>query len=635
MTVRCCNGKILHVDLTTAALRVETPSDDFYRTYGGGSAMGLYYLLNTMPAGVDPLSPDNILTLFLGIPTGLPISGQSRMTASAKSPITGGAGDSQCGGFFPAKMKHAGFDGIVLRGASPKPVYLYIHDGAAELRDAAHLWGKSTGETSNLIKAELGDSKVEIVQIGPAGEKRSALAALINMNNRANGRTGMGAVMGSKNLKAVVVQGAGRHIKAEDPAALAALNRQGAKDIKTNPDVDGLGIYGTAGVVGFQNSIGSFPTYNYNAGSFAGHEKIMGETLADTILQERDTCHSCVVRCKRVVETAYKGIQIDPLYGGPEYETIATFGSYCGIDDLAAIALANQICNMYGLDTIGTGATIAFAIECFQHGLLTLQHTGGLELRFGDPDAMLAVLEKIARRETPLGELLADGSAQAAKRIGKNAEQFLITVKGAEAPAHMPQAKRSLAIIYAVNPFGADHQSSEHDPMYEEGGADLYYHRLALLGLTNVQPAGSLNEEKTRFAYLSQVFYSALDSYNLCQFVWGPAWTLYGPQETVDLLRAATGWDITLAEIMQVGERRLNMMRAFNAREGFTRAQDILPKKFSLPLQGEGATTGAYVDFAQLEILKDHYYRLAGWDTATGNPTPQKLAALGLEWVKV
>lgn len=628
------NGKILHVDLTQGQTWVDTPPDSFYRTYGGGSAMGLYYILKGVPRGADPLGPDNILTFFLGVPTGLPISGQSRMTANAKSPLTGGIGDSQCGGFFPAKMKYAGYDGIVLHGAAPSPVYLWIHDGEVELRSASHLWGKVTGEAEAAIKAELGDPKVEVLQIGPAGEQRSRLAAIMNMSNRANGRTGMGAVMGSKNLKAVVVQGSGRSIKAVDPKALTALNRQGNKDIEGNADVNGLGIYGTAGVVGFQNTLGSFPTRNYTEGQFEGFEKIMGETLADTILKERDTCYACSVRCKRVVATEFNGRPVDPFYGGPEYETIATFGSYCGVDDLAAISLANQLCNMYGLDTIGTGATVAFAIECFQNELIGLEDTGGLALRYGDAEMVVTLVEQIATR-TGLGALLADGSAHAAKVIGKNAADYLVTCKNAEAPAHMPQAKRSLSLIYAVNPFGADHQSSEHDPMIEEGAGELYLERLALIGVSGVQPAYSMNEAKVRFAYLSQVFYSALDSYNLCQFVWGPAWTLYGPQETADLIRYAAGWEVSVDEVMQVGERRLNMLRAFNAREGFTRAHDVLPVKFSRPLAGTGPSAGVAVDFAELEHYKDSYYALAGWDAVTGVPTPEKLAALGLEWVEL
>ena len=630
---RCFTGSVLHVNLSDGKLWVEHPEDEFYRTYAGGSSMGLYYLLKEIPRGADPFSAENVMTLFAGLPTGLAISGQSRLAVSAKSPITGGIGDSQSGGFFPANLKFAGFDGIVIYGRSPKPVYLFIDDGQAELRDASHLWGKPTLAVDEALVAEIGDSKIEILQCGPAGEKLVRFAALLSMHNRANGRTGMGAVMGSKQLKAVVVRGR-QKMTAANGQKVAALNRTGTKSIPEVLDVYGLQKNGTPDVIVFQHNLGSLPTRNYNEGQFEGHLKICGDTYTDTILKESDTCHACTVRCKRVVETEYKGQKVLPTYGGPEYETVATFGSYCGIDDLPAIALANQICNAHGLDTIAAGATIAFAMECFENGLLTLEDTGGIELRFGNADAMLAMLEKIAVRDG-LGDLLAEGSERAAAKIGRGADAYLITCKGAEAPAHMPQAKRSLSIHYAVNPYGADHQSAEHDPMYEEGAGDFYYDRLAMLGLDQVQPGYSMNDEKVRFSYKTEVFYSALDSYCLCQFVWGPAWTLYGPQEMAEMLSAATGWEITLDEIMRVGERRLNMMRLFNLREGLTRADDRLPKKFMLPLKGEGPSAGVAFSLEEMEHYKDVYYTLAGWDLEKGQPAPEKIAALGLEWVQL
>ena len=629
---RCFTGSILHVDLSADTLWVEHPPEEFYRKYGGGSAMGMYYVLKETPPHADPLGPNNTLTLFSGLPTGLSIAGQSRLAANARSPISGGAGDSQCGGFFPAALKSSGFDGIVIHGKSPKPVYLYLHDGQAELRGAEHLWGKITGEVEAQLKEELNDPKLEVLQIGPGGEKLVRFAALINMSNRANGRTGLGAVMGSKLLKAVVVKGGGK-LEAADKAAITRMQREGAKNIDEIPDVKGLGLNGTADVVGFQNSIGSLPAYNYNHGTFAGADHLMGDVMTGTILKERDTCYSCTVRCKRVVETEFAGQKVLPIYGGPEYETIATMGSYCGVDDLNAVALANQICNMYGLDTIACGATISFAMECFEHGLLTLEDTGGIELRFGNAEAVVAMVEKIAKREG-LGDLLAEGSARVAEKLGPAAKEFVVTVKKTELPAHIPHAKKSLGLIYAVNPFGADHQSSEHDPMYEEGGSQLYYDRLALLGLHDVQEPGSMSDEKIRFAYLGELFYSALDTYGLCQFVWGPAWQLYGPAELAAMLSAATGWEISVAEIMQVGARRLNMLRAFNAREGFTRAEDVLPRKFSRAMQGEGPTAGVSYAPVDLEQYKDVYYRLAGWDAGSGNPTPQRLAELGLDWIE-
>jgi aldehyde:ferredoxin oxidoreductase len=628
---RCFTGSVLHVDLNQKSSWVEHPEDDFYRTYGGGSSMGLYYILKGMPKGVDPFAPENVLTMFTGLPTGLAISGQSRLGVSARSPLTGGIGDSQSGGFFPAMLKNSGFDGIVITGRADKPLYLYLHNGQAELRDASHLWGKCTGEVEEILQKEIGDPKIQVLQTGPAGEKLVRFAALLSMHNRANGRTGMGAVMGSKMLKAVVVQGKNRPT-AFDPKTISRLNREGTKNIPDAVDILGLQRNGTPDLIVLQNSTGTLPTENYNAGQFDKYLEICGDHLTETILKETDTCFACTVRCKRVVETEYKGRKVDPTYGGPEYETLATFGSYCGIADLKAISLANQICNMYGMDTISSGATIAFAMECFENGLISTADTDGIELRFGNVDAMLEMIEKIGKREG-FGNVLAEGSARVAQKIGKNASDYLITAKNMEAPAHMPQAKRSLGFHYAVNSFGADHQSCEHDPMYEEGAGDYYLNRLARLGLNQVQPAYSMNDEKVRFVYLTQVFYSALDSYCLCQFVWGPAWSLFGPDEMVEMLRAATGWDITLEEIMRLGERRLNMMRAFNAREGINRDMDKLPKKFYKPLKGTGPTAGAAWNEADLEPFKDKYYQLAGWDVKTGNPTMQKLAELGLDWI--
>jgi aldehyde:ferredoxin oxidoreductase len=624
-------GKILHVDLNKGALSIETPSENFYRTYMGGSAMGLYYLLKEVPPCADPLSPQNVLTLMVGVTTGAPISGQSRMNANAKSPMSGAIGDSQSGGFFPAEMKFAGLDGIVVHGKSPKLVYLYIKDGEATLRDASHLMGKLTGDVENTLKTDLGDTKIQILQCGPAAEVGVRYSSLVSMSNRNNGRTGMGLVMASKNLKAIVVRGS-HPVQLADPNAFKTLARSGPSQISENPDMDGLAKFGTASVVMFQNMSGTLPTRNYSEGQFEEAENLSGEKMSESILKKADTCFACAVHCKRVVEVPDGKYSVDPVYGGPEYETIATFGSYCGIQDLVTVSRANQICNAYGVDTISCGATIAFAMECFEKGIITTADTDGLELRFGNADAMLEILHQIVTASTPLGKILGQGSERAAHLWGSAAQACLITVKGEEAPAHMPQAKKSLALIYAVNPFGADHQSSEHDWMYEEECAPLYLERLKHLGLTNPPPAGSFNTEKVRFAALTQVFYSLLDTLDLCQFVWGPAWTLFGPVETVELVRTVTGWDVTLDELMQVGQRRLNLLRWFNAREGFSRSQDLLPIKFFTPLGGTGPTASVTVNEQEFQSALNQYYELNGW-TSDGIPTRDTLQRLKIDWV--
>ena len=625
------NGKILHVDLTRGKLDVEAPPESFYRKYLGGSAMGLYYILRDMPAGADPLSPENVLTLMASVTTGASISGQSRINVNAKSPMSGAIGDSQSGGFFPAELKFAGFDGIVVKGRSPKPVYLSIINGEASLHDASHLMGKITGEVEAILRAEVGEPKAEVLQHGPAAEKGVRFSSLLSMSNRNNGRTGMGLVAASKNLKAIVVRGTNKPPVA-DPKRLVEINRMGPKGVKENPDMDGLFQHGTASVVMPQNAMGTLPTHNYNQGQFEYAEEISGERMTEAILKERDTCYACVVRCKRVVEITEGQYPVDPLYGGPEYESISTFGSYCDIKDLAAVSLANQICNMHGIDTITCGATIAFAMECYEKEIIGPKETGGIELRFGDAQAMLDTLQQIATNSGPLGSVLAQGSARAAKVWGPESEECLITVKNEEAPAHMPHAKRSLALIYAVNPFGADHQSSEHDPMYEEGTSQLYLDRLAELDLKDPPPYGSFGLEKVRFATYTQTFYSLLDTLDLCQFVWGPAWTLYGPKETVELVHAVTGWDVSLYELMKAGQRRLNLMRAFNLREGFDRKDDRLPKKFFKALQGNGPTAGVAIDPVEFETALDTYYQLMHW-TPDGTPTRAALADVGVEWV--
>ena len=617
------NGKILHADLTTGTLTVEEPTEEFYRKYLGGQGIGMYYLLRENPRGIDPLSPDSILAVTLSVVTGAAISGQSRVMVNAKSPLTGSIGDAQAGGFWPAEAKAAGFDAIIIKGKADKPVYLWLHDGEAELRDATHLWGRVTGDVDAAIRDELDDPKIQVMQIGPAGEKLVSYACIINMANRAAGRTGMGAVMGAKNLKAIAVRGQNKPPIA-DRKALTALAKWGAKHFPES-DVYGMGLFGTAEVVSPQNKAGGLPTRNWDSGVFEGFEALDGSTMSETILKERDTCYACVVRCKRVVEITEGPYTVDPLYGGPEYETLATFGSYCAVSDLAAVAKANEISNMYGLDTITAGATIAWAMDCFEQGIITAEDTGGIELRYGSAEAMVKMTELIAKREG-FGDLLAEGMTRAAGSFGPEAEALVTAVKANPMPAHMPEVKRSLALIYAVNPYGADHQSHEHDPSYAD-----YPDRMAELGLVDPQPDDVLNEEKVRYSMVTQHLYSALNTIGVCQFVWGPSWQLYGPGQLAEMVRAVTGWDITLQELMTAGERALNMMRAFNAREGFTSAEDKLPPKLFKPLEG-GPSDGIAITEGEVDFALTTYYDMCGWDSE-GRPTRAKLEELGIAWV--
>ncbi|HDD55403.1 MAG TPA: aldehyde:ferredoxin oxidoreductase [Chloroflexi bacterium] len=621
------HGRILHCDLTRRILTVEEPDAGFYRKYLGGSAIGNYYLLRMLEPGVDPLSPKNLLVLSTSVMTGTPLAGQSRFDAAAKSPLTGGVGSSQAGGFWPAQFKFTGFDAVVIQGAASSPVYLWIHQGQAELKSADHLWGLVTGDVQRAIREEQGDSKIEVLQCGPAGEQGVLFSAMINDCTRANGRNGLGAVMGSKNLKAVAVRGKNLP-EIADRETLKELAKYGAEHVP-----QGLQLYGTGEGVDWQQLAGGLPTRNYQSGVFEGAKDIAGTTMAETILKDRSTCYACPIRCKRVVEVKDPEFKVDPIYGGPEYEALAAFGSYCGVDDLKAVARANQLCNMYGMDTISCGATIAWAMECFEKGLIGLEETDGLELEFGNTRSMLTAVERIARREGDFFHLLGEGSARAAAKIGRGAEEFLTTVKKQEAPAHMPRVKRSLALIYAVNPNGADHQSHEHDPAYSEGdGWEIWKDRMELLGLTSPQPIQDLGKEKVRYSLRTQWVYSLLDSLVLCQFVFGPAWQIYGPQQIIQAVRAVTGWEVSLEELLQVGERRLNMMQAINAREGIGRQDPPLPPRFFEPLP-DGPSQGLTIDRTELLEAIETYYQMAGWELENAQPTRSKLSELDLDWV--
>ncbi len=623
------DAKILDIDLSSGHISKRTIPGQTYRLYPGGSALGLYLLMQEMDPKIDPLSPENMLVFSVSAITSLPISGISRVVVTTKSPLTGAIGDSQAGGFFPVHMKGNGYDSIVIRGKAEKPVYVYINGDDVQLKDGANVWGKVTGDAEKIIRQEINNEKVEIAQIGPGGENLVKYAAIINMCNRANGRNGTGAVMGSKNLKAVVVN----KTKAQQPYDKEGFKKLAGsvkERLENNPGVAGLGKYGTGGdVVGF-NDEGFLATDNWQRSYFPeGAQDIDGTTMYDTILKERDTCYACAVKCKRVVEIP--GV-VDPLYGGPEYETLCMLGSYCGIKNLQAVVLANQLCNMYGLDTMSCGATIAFAMECYEKGLITEQDTDGLKLNFGNSEVLAPLIEKIAKREG-FGDLLAEGSKRAAERIGNGAETFFIGVKGQELPAHMPQYKPAVGMMYAVNPFGADHQSSEHDPFLVMPPDSQERMNIAKIGMhADYDNPFEIDDDKVRFVFDSQCFFSVTDTLCLCQFVWGPCWELYGPSELVELCRTGIGWDTSLFELMRVGERRINMMRFFNAQAGFTKKDDKLPRRIFEPIP-DGPAKGTQLDEKQFNEALDLYYAFAGWDTETGNPTDITMRKLSLGWL--
>ncbi len=617
------NGRILKVDLSSGHIHTEKPGRSFYRTYLGGSLLGTCFLLKETPPGIDPLSPENVLVFAPSVVTGAPVTGCSRFTVTAKSPLTGAVGDTQCGGNWGAKLKHAGFDAVVIRGRSHHPVYLWIDSGRAELRDAAGLWGRVTGEAQDTIREQLGREDVDVAQIGPAGENMVKYACITAGLSHFGGRTGMGAVMGAKRLKAIAVGGR-RPYAFADRVAVRKLARRGAESYKKSELHQNFRKYGTAMGMSLFKDIGHIVTRNFQSGYFDRTDEITGEKLAEKHLTGTDTCWSCVVRCKRVVAMA-KPYPVEARYGGPEYETICMLGSNLGIGDLALICKFNEICNKYTVDTITTGGMIAFAMECFERGVISEKDTGGLSLRFGDGEAVLQLLDMIVRREG-IGSILADGPDRAIEAWGEACRPFAMAVKNQPLPAHMPRIKPSQALIYCVNPFGADHMSSEHDWIAAADG-DLS-RGLAITDFTNPE---SLDSDKVRATMLSQFFYGLLDTLTLCDFCWGPG-ALFSFRDIEDLVTAVTGWRMTFWELMKAGERKVNLMRAYNAREGFDRSSDCLPQRFFNPLP-EGPSKGRRVDRQRLEEAIDHYYRMMHWNPSTGNPTRGKLMELGLGWV--
>lgn len=607
------NNKILRVDLDTGSIAVEEPGEGFFRQYFGGRGLIAHYLLKEVPKGTDPLGPENLFIMSAGPLTGAPFAGAGRHSVGAKSPLTGAYGDGEAGGFWGAELKKAGLDAIIVKGVSSDPVYLYVEDGQAEIRDASHLKGRPTLEVQEALEKELGD--VRVLQCGPAGENLVPLAAVTADLRHWSGRTGMGAVMGSKNLRAVAVKGTA-DVKVSDPERVRELARwmAGQKEELWNRMYD----TGTPGIIMGLNASGGLPTHNFRDGHFDGAQDISGETLRDNLLTGRESCFACPVRCKRVVESQ-EPYQIHRLYGGPEYETIGSLGSTCGVRDLAAICKGHEVCGALGLDTIGAGVAIGFAMECFEEGILTLEDTGGVDLSFGNAEAMLDLLDKIARREG-LGKLLSKGVKRAAEELGPEAMELAMHVKGQEIPMHEPRLKHGLGIGYMVSATGADHCHNLHDTAYTKNVKDLNP-----FGILQPLESDDLSPAKVRMFRQVTGWRTFFNCAHICYFV---PWKAH---QVVDLVSSVTGWNTSLHDLMQVGERAAMLAHSFNAREGFTRDQDILPRRFHTPFQ-DGPLAGVAVDSEKLTKARDLYYSMLGIDQE-GRPTFSGLAALGEEWV--
>ena len=621
------NGSILRVDLTAGSVSTDSFDEGFYRRYPGGKALAAWHLLREFRPGGDPLGPENVLVLATGLLTGAPISTATRFNAIARSPLTGGFGESEAGGYWGAELKMAGVDAIVVTGRSPDPVYLAVKDGAAEIRDARHLWGQDPPVVQAAIRAELDDRLVRVLQIGRAGENRVRYAMLMNELRHYNGRTGMGAVMGSKNLRAVAVRGSRRYADlAHDPAALAALGRRISKLVPEHPQSWDLRTKGTPGLTDAMNAGGILPTRNFRQGSFERVDEIdFGAYLA--LRSGTRSCYACAVRCKPEMAFSDRHTVAD-TYDGPEYEAVAGFGSDCAIGDLQAVARANELCNELGLDVISTAGTIAFAMECFEHGLIGPRDTDGLELRFGNAAALLELVVRIADR-SGFGELLAQGSRRAAEAIGGDAPSFAMQVKGQELPMHEPRGKVGVGLGYATNEAGADHLVGFHDPLFVKADS-VPFRSVADLGISEPTGVLDLGEKKVRIWHTSERWNSAEKVLGLCFF--GPApRSLIQVADVLTAVRAATGWDVTVEELLEVGERAVNMARVFNVREGFTRADDRLPDRLFTPLEN-GALAGTSIARDDFEQAITDLYLLKGWDPTTGVPTEARLRKLGLEW---
>jgi len=609
-------GKILRVDLSRRKLSVEEPGDNFYRTYLGGWGFVAYYLLQEVAPGTDPLGPDNKLVFAPGVVTGTALSGSGRHAIGAKSPLTGGFGAAETGGYWGAELKRAGYDAVIVEGSSDRPVYLWIHDGEFELRDADHLWGKVTKEVQTQILSELGDGRTRITQIGPGGENLVRYACIANELRDMAGRSGLGAVMGSKKLKAIAVRGTGR-VPVADRDQINAVNkwlRENYEDLVWN-----LVNIGTGAYMGPMSERGALPTLNSRYGSFDQVNEMSSSTLMEKYGTGMEGCYACPIRCKKVIQVQGR-YDVDADYGGPEYETLAGLGTYCGVSDLEALAKGNELCNAFTIDSISTGGSIAFAMECFEKGILTETDTGGLALKWGDAEVVLTLIEKIARREG-FGEFLAQGVKRMADELGPKTASFANHVKGQEVPYQEPRLNHGLGLGFAVSPTGADHQHSLMESGYTSDTGSL-----AQLGILEPVTITGLEPEKVRMAiyYVDQMI--LYNSVGLCHFF------PYSIAHVVQGVNGITGWGTTAWELLKGAERVLSMARAYNMLEGFTAEDDVLPQRLYEPYP-EGPCLGGPIDQQELEEARGTYYEMLGWDAETGVPRSAKLHELNVGWV--
>lgn len=609
------HGKILRVNLSDSKISQEDLPESMVRKFLGGAGIATKYLWDEVPKGADPLGPENELIFIAGSLTGTVSPSTGRYSVVFKSPLTDIWGQSNSAGFWGTDFKSAGFDGVIFQGISPTPVYLVVEDGKAEIRDARHLWGKSVSETTGLIKGELGE-KFNVVCIGIAGENEARYASIINDLHRAAGRCGGGAVMGSKRLKAIAVSGKSK-IEVADPFGFAKVSKKQYELLNQALIKIGLETFGTNMAIDLVNVRGGLPTRNWQTGVCPHLDEISATALLDKLTKDRKGCFACPIKCGRVTEIT-AGKYAGQKGEGPEFETIGAFGGMCAISELEAIAMAHYLCDNYGLDTISTGSTIAFAMECYEKGILTKSETDGLEIRFGDADVAIELVHRIAKREG-VGNLLAEGTRHMSERLGRGTERFAMQVKGLELPAYDSRALQLSGLAYATANRGGDHITA-----YVQGPSFLDYPFL-LVDESRVKNPLAADPSEVKVLKDLEDALTALDCFGACKFMgMGLA-----AAEWVDLVRYGLGWfDFSVSEFRIGGERVYNLARAFNVREGISRADDTLPKRLLEEPLPEGPAKG---QVNELEPLLDAYYELRRWDKETGKPTPEKLKELGLE----
>jgi len=614
-------GKLLRVNLSNDAIKHEELEEETFRRFLGGRGLAAKILLEELDLSVDPFDPANKIIFATGPLTGTPFPGSGKHIVASKSPLTLKWGESTSGGFWGPELKFAGFDAIIIEGKASNPVYLWIHDGEVEIIDCNEIWGLNTVQATKRIRSET-DKKARVACIGQAGENRVLYASIINDMNHASGRTGLGAVMGSKNLKAIAVLGSNRKLTLAKPKIFHELTIQAHEILKKSSTAQSLSNYGTSGGLLSLNELGILPTRNFQDGFFEFAEDISGEKMAERMVIGKTTCMGCPIGCVRSVRIeggpyGYVGEET----GGPQYETIASFGSLLLNKDLESIAKMHQLCNEYGLDTISTGVSIAFATECFERKLITVKDTNGLKLRWGDPNIVIKLIHLIACKEG-FGTLLAEGVMRAAKKIGKGANRFAMHVKGLEVPMHEPRGKKAVGLFYAISNRGACHLAASHDTAFAGKG-------IPELGIEGGLDRFSI-KGKGIFVKKTEDLMGFCNSAVICRFTTA----VLNPAENIPIwmiakfLEAATGWKVDPIDIQILGERAVNLARLFNVRLGVTRREDVLPLRFSEELP-RGASKGQKITIEDLNTMLNEYYKARGWNNE-GIPTKERFELLGL-----